>query len=232
MFIIDKIKSLKKSLSGHEPLIEVFVFKDNLLHNLREYQTNYPKLQFAPVLKANAYGHGLEQALKILKGSADVPFIALDSHFEARIAQKYAPNLQVLIIGYSRLESINKTSSAQSAFTIISLDQLKEVSLGLRAKKHKEGVLDIGLYSSKKGARIYAALKGCVDAGLAIPHGEQVLPSQDRLRGEHIKVFLSTCKTPHQFSSYRKSQLKPEDIPLHVDELKNKILKMNHEKKD
>ena len=103
---------------------------------------------------------------------------------------------------------------------------------GLRAKKHKEGVLDIGLYSSKKGARIYAALKGCVDAGLSIPDGELVLPSQDRLKGEHIKGFLSTCKTPHQFSSYRKSQLKPEDIPLHVEELKNKILKMNHEKKD
>ena len=47
-------------------------------------------------------------------------------------------------------------------------------------------ILDIGLAASTKGNRAYAALKGMIDAGLEIPHGEDVLPSEDRIMGSHI----------------------------------------------
>ncbi len=50
----------------------------------------------------------------------------------------------------------------------------------------EKAVLDIGLVQPTKGGRIFAALKGLVDAGLEIPHGEEVLPSEERLRGAHI----------------------------------------------
>ncbi len=33
---------------------------------------------------------------------------------------------------------------------------------------------------------MFAALKGILDAGVAIPHGEGVLPADERVRGEHI----------------------------------------------
>lgn len=63
--------------------------------------------------------------------------------------------------------------------------------LGLRAKKtvHK-AVLDIGLHVSTKGARVYAALKGMLDAGLQIPHNEEVLPDHARLTGKHIQSSI------------------------------------------
>ena len=54
------------------------------------------------------------------------------------------------------------------------------------AAGHDEAVLDIGLAASSNGNRVFAALKGMVDAGLEIPHGESVLPSEDRLNGAHI----------------------------------------------
>jgi len=47
-------------------------------------------------------------------------------------------------------------------------------------------VLDIGLAAISNGNRVFAALKGMVDAGLEIPHGESVLPVESRLNGEHI----------------------------------------------
>ena len=34
--------------------------------------------------------------------------------------------------------------------------------------------------------RVFAALKGMVDAGMEIPHGEDVLPDDDRINGSHI----------------------------------------------
>lgn len=51
---------------------------------------------------------------------------------------------------------------------------------------YENAVLDIGLSASSTGSRVFAALKGMVDAGLEIPHGDQVLPDEDRINGAHI----------------------------------------------
>ena len=59
------------------------------------------------------------------------------------------------------------------------------------AAGHDEAVLDIGLAASSTGARVFAALKGMIDAGLEIPHGESVLPSEERLSGAHINDSYS-----------------------------------------
>jgi large subunit ribosomal protein L18 len=59
------------------------------------------------------------------------------------------------------------------------------------AAGHDEAVLDIGLAASSSGARVFAALKGMIDAGLEIPHGESVLPSDERLSGAHINDSYS-----------------------------------------
>ncbi len=60
---------------------------------------------------------------------------------------------------------------------------------GVRAKKSGigEAVLDMGLQTSTKGSRIYAALKGAVDAGLSVSHSEDVLPAEERVSGKHIQ---------------------------------------------
>lgn len=53
----------------------------------------------------------------------------------------------------------------------------------------EHAILDIGLNRATLGARVFAALKGAVDAGLDIPHGESVLPSEERLKGAHIAKY-------------------------------------------
>jgi len=65
--------------------------------------------------------------------------------------------------------------------------------LGKRAKAKgiKEGVLDIGLHAPSKGANIFCTLNGMLDAGIKIPHGKDILPSEDRIKGVHIDKKLS-----------------------------------------
>ncbi|MCD6478215.1 MAG: 50S ribosomal protein L18 [Candidatus Aenigmarchaeota archaeon] len=65
---------------------------------------------------------------------------------------------------------------------------LSGLLLGVKMNKMsiKEAVLDMGLQKSTKGNRIYAFLKGVVDAGISVPHSEDVLPSEDRIMGKHI----------------------------------------------
>ena len=53
----------------------------------------------------------------------------------------------------------------------------------------KEGIADIGLHASTRGNRIYAAIKGVVDAGVNVPHSPKIFPDDERIRGEHIKNY-------------------------------------------
>ncbi len=54
----------------------------------------------------------------------------------------------------------------------------------------KEAILDIGLQRPVKGSRVFAALKGMLDAGLEIPHGDGIFPSEERIKGLHISEDL------------------------------------------
>ncbi len=54
------------------------------------------------------------------------------------------------------------------------------------AKGLKEAILDIGGQRPSRGGRLFAALQGLLDAGVAVPHSPEVLPAKDRVRGAHI----------------------------------------------
>ncbi|WP_460123702.1 50S ribosomal protein L18 [Stetteria hydrogenophila] len=102
---------------------------------------------------------------------------------------------------------------------------------GFRARKAgvTEAVLDIGLAKPVRGSRVFAALKGGLDAGLKIPHSEEILPSIERIRGEHIAAWAKKLKEEdpefykRQFSDYLRRGLAPEDLTSHFDEVLSKI---------
>ena len=106
--------------------------------------------------------------------------------------------------------------------------------LGKKALKegYEEAILDIGLHGATKGAAVFAILKGTVDAGMDIPHGESILPEESRINGTHIKEYAELLKEEDieeynkQFSKYLKNGLNPEDLPEHFEEIKEKILNM------
>jgi large subunit ribosomal protein L18 len=76
------------------------------------------------------------------------------------------------------------TSSTPAAY-------LTGMLFAVKAKKASQdsAILDIGLNRATPGARVFAALKGAVEAGLAIPHGEEILPSDERVKGAHIAAY-------------------------------------------
>ena len=52
-------------------------------------------------------------------------------------------------------------------------------------------VLDIGLANATVGNRRFAALKGLIEAGMDVPHSEEILPSEERAGGQHINATLT-----------------------------------------
>jgi len=98
-----------------------------------------------------------------------------------------------------------------------------------KAKKITHAAFDIGLNVSVKGAVWYAALKGIVDAGVQVPHAKEVLPSEQRIKGEHIAAWARQLKaTPEKyqqaFGRYLKAGLAPEQLPAHWEDIKKKVL--------
>ncbi len=50
-------------------------------------------------------------------------------------------------------------------------------------------VLDIGRNVPTKGSRVFAALKGVLDAGIDVPHGDDsIYPSEERLNGAFLEL--------------------------------------------
>ncbi len=111
----------------YETLIEVLVYKDNILHNLRQFQRAYRSVKFAPVIKSNGYGHGLVEIGKILDGQGS-PFFMVNSIFEACELRKAKIKTPLLVLGYCTTESINNQKLRNISFGIISLDQLKDIN--------------------------------------------------------------------------------------------------------
>ncbi len=58
-----------------------------------------------------------------------------------------------------------------------------------RARKAgvSQAILDAGRFAPSTGGRVYAALKGVVDAGIRVPHAKEGLPEQERIQGGHLE---------------------------------------------
>lgn len=97
-----------------------------------------------------------------------------------------------------------------------------------RKKGINELILDLGLSVAVKGSRVYALLKGIIDSGLNVPHSKGVLPSEERIRGEHIVKYAELLKKDGEkyekmFSSYIRNNINPEDMKKLFEETKKKI---------
>jgi len=102
--------------------------------------------------------------------------------------------------------------------------------IGSKASKDASKViLDIGQRQSIAQSRIYAVVKGLIDAGVEVPVNEEVLPSEDRLLGKHTEAYATSLAESDKkryetyFSLYLKNKIKPEELSKHVEAVKGKI---------
>jgi alanine racemase len=123
---------LLSRFSPHQPLIEVGISKDALLHNLRAYQAAYPDFGIAPVLKSNAYGHDLGLVARALDGER-ISFFMVDSLYEARRLRAAGVRSTVVVMGYTRPEDITSSKYKNVHFAITDIEQLRLVAT--RAKR-------------------------------------------------------------------------------------------------
>ncbi|MBN1786191.1 MAG: 50S ribosomal protein L18 [Candidatus Methanofastidiosa archaeon] len=99
---------------------------------------------------------------------------------------------------------------------------------GLRANKLgiSDAILDMGLYDVVKGSKIFACLKGFADGDVDIPFDESIVPSEDRISGQHIVTYyegLDEEERAKRFSKYIKNDVVVNDLPDLFSKTKKEI---------
>ena len=143
----ETMKSLAQWISNrrfpYDPLITVEISRSRLLNNLNEFRKiapwKDPKTRVgmvAPVLKSNAYGHGIIEIADILEKENwahgpdqghRIPFFVVDSYYEAAILRAHGIKTHILIIGYTRPETIRSSKGQHTAFAVTSMEMLKKL---------------------------------------------------------------------------------------------------------
>lgn len=151
-------------------------------------------------------------------------------HVTAQIIQAAPTGDATLASAHSKqLEKLGwkgHTSNTSAAYLVGLLCGYRAVKAGV-----KECVFDMGMYGPIPQAKVFAVLKGALDGNLQIPHGEGVLPGEDRVNGTHISKYASKLKEDDpeayklRFSGYIARGLTPERMLEHFNTVKQAITK-------
>ncbi|MFZ5365590.1 MAG: alanine racemase [Patescibacteria group bacterium] len=128
-------KYLSKLERRISTLNRVEVISENILHNFDFFQKENPHAKLFPVLKSNAYGHGLKEIVGILD-SREVEYLVVDSYYEA-LQIKEVSDKKILMIGYTKPENYQYFKWKNLAITIFDLKSLKTIGeLGKKINIH------------------------------------------------------------------------------------------------
>lgn len=133
--------------------------------------------------------------LNLLKGKTDRLVVRQSNTKMVLQIVRYDPDGDkvLLTVNSSELKKMGWSHSCKN----IPAAYLAGLLLAKRAKEKKvaKAILDLGLKSPLKGSKVFSALKGVVDGGLVVPVSEEVFPSEERIKGEHVAKFLDKHKS-------------------------------------
>ncbi len=150
---------------------------DNLVHNAEQMRDLARKdtgrdIMAMPVIKGNAYGHGLYRVAKAL-GEHGFSWLGVANLMESLIAHEGAPDARVLILGYTPRDLMHHVVENDIRQTVYSYEMaaaLSEVAAGLAKPvrvhiKIDTGMHRLGIDPDEKGAEV-------VERILALPYIE------------------------------------------------------------
>lgn len=145
---IRKVISNKLNGYNYEVANRIDVSRSALLHNF-DLLKDITECAMIPVLKANAYGHGIREVAAILKDRT-FPYIAVDGYFEALKIREVSKQ-PVLVMGSTGNTNINAINDSSLAFVVYSNESLLAVC---KAKKPVVIHLEINTGMNRHGFEV------------------------------------------------------------------------------
>ncbi|MEK9184600.1 MAG: alanine racemase [Patescibacteria group bacterium] len=139
------IRYLRSLRFPYTPLVEITISKEKLLHNLHTFQQINPEVKITPVLKSNAYGHGLNLIAQIID-KENISFIAVDSYHEALIFRNENIKSKILILDYTPINNIILNKLSKISFTLTSFEQIQEIAKTITKPNYFHIKIDTGMH--------------------------------------------------------------------------------------
>lgn len=131
-------------MATYKTLNEITIDSAAIVHNYQYFQKINPQAQICPVIKANAYGHGLIEIAKIIDKNINTPYIMVDSLYEAYELQKNNIKTPIMIMGYTDPQNYSTWKKLPFTFTVYDTQSLLALNKFQKgAKVHIE--LDTGM---------------------------------------------------------------------------------------
>jgi len=145
--MINKLRQLLKP--KYQTLNVLEINRQSILDNYKFLQDNQAEAAIFPVLKSNAYGHGLKELCLILNDSK-APMVVVDSFPEAQTAYRYFKR-KVLILGEMPAKAYSYCNLKRSEFCVYNQESLEVLARLGQAKIHlfvnsgmnREGIKDL-----------------------------------------------------------------------------------------
>jgi alanine racemase len=131
-------KALEAARSNdYRTLNRIELSEEALLYNIDLIAKQHPGQMVIPVLKGNAYGHGLVEMARMLN-YAQCPFVAVDGYFEAAKIRDISSSY-ILVMGYILPENLHLVDTKRCSFVVQDIAGLTAFSkLGRPIRIHME----------------------------------------------------------------------------------------------
>lgn len=164
------------------------------------------------------------QREKLLKaGERRVVIRKSDKYIRAQVIE-YKPKGDETLVDTKSLKL--KEYGWEGGFNNIPASYLTGFLTGKKAKQKgiEKCVPDLGMKKPSGGSKIYACLKGFIDASIKVPHSKEVFPSEERIKGQHIAEYGKKLKenNPEKLKEVFK-RTDPLKIPKLFEKVKSKI---------
>ncbi len=190
--MLSRLKNLIKP--DLKTLNTITISKQAILQNLHTLQKLQLNSAFFPVLKSNAYGHGILQMLEILKGQK-FPYLTVDSYPEYQLIHKHS-DFQVLLLWETLHENYRFFDFKRTAFAVSTLATSEYLA---HLKKKIRIHLFLNTWMNREGLQM-GALPAVLDCLKANPQLElegvmSHLHSADQRNHESIAMQIQQFKT-------------------------------------
>lgn len=181
----------------YETLNRVEIKRQAILDNYQVLKKKQPQAAIFPVLKSNAYGHGLKEISSILN-QTDAPLVAVDSFPEAQVVKKYFKR-QILILSRMTPEAYRYTKGRRYEFCVADREILEalpsgsKIHLFVNTGMNREGIKNLSnfLDANKELLRRHQVVGFCSHLASA--------DTNDDLNTKQLKKFLADLDTLKSF---------------------------------
>jgi len=160
------------------------IFPERLDHNLRVLTSMHAGVIVAPVVKSNAYGHGINMLAPLLN-KYSVSFVCVDSLYEGYELEKHGYKKDILIMGYvdprdvpRRRNFVYAVSTLEYAQAVLHTYSKSRLHLFLDTGMHREGIPSLEtVYAREVLKKIVPHIEG-VMSHLSTPDNVEVSRAQ------------------------------------------------------